>query len=144
MCWLAAADATSATPLDAALTLRPELAALYRQFRVLPHERALVPAEPLALGRLRIAMLHGCPPADTDPALLAALAEWPAASRFGAADRAVLAIAEKLPWRQHEISDAEVAAAVTAFGEPGCVALLVALALADAECRLNLVFMSPG
>lgn len=140
------------TPFEDLLGARPELLRLYRAFYGTLWDRALAPPALLELCRLRIAMLHDCeaelvvrqPGAGVTEAQIAALAGWQTSDRFSAAERAALTLAEKMPWQHHEISDAEVAALRDALGDPGVVAVMVALALFDANCRLKLAFNVPA
>ncbi len=44
-----------------------------------------------------------------------------------------------MPYQQHAIDDAQVAAVQAALGAAGAVALLTAIAFFDATCRLKLV-----
>lgn len=144
MTWLEGAHGDP--PFDAALGLRPELRDLYRAFYGKLWDDRLAPAALLELCRLRVAQLHGCEAelavrhaeADVSGERVAALADWAASDRFDAAERAALAIAEKMPWRHHEITDAEYAELRGRVGEAGVVALTVAIALFDANCRLRL------
>ena len=57
---------------------------------------------------------------------------------FTAEEQIVLALADLIPFRHHEISDEQVVAAQEAFGPRGAVVLLVALAFFDVNCRLKL------
>jgi len=66
-------------------------------------------------------------------------------SRFSPADRACLALAEKLAWDWHGITDEEIAAARAALGsDAALVQVIVALALLDADCRVRLVLGDAG
>lgn len=151
MTWIATvADAPS--PFESLLGHRPELLALYKDFYGRLWDEALLPATLLELCRLRIAALHGCAAeaavrhvqANVGAAQLAALDRWSDADLFTPAERAALAIAEKMPWHHHDISDEDVARAREQLGNAGVVALLTAVSLFDATCRLRLAFDLPA
>ncbi len=134
-------------PLEGLFAHRPELLARYKAFYSALWDDDLVPRRVLALCRLRIAAIHGCAAewavrdagAVLDSSEAAALKRGDFAA-FAASEQAALAIAEQFPFRHHEVSDADVAAAAAAFGEAGTVALMVALAFFDATCRWRLAF----
>lgn len=144
MTWLEGAHGEH--PFDAALGLRPDLRDLYRAFYGKLWDEQLAPASLLELCRLRVAQLHDCEAelavrhaeAGVGEERVAALADWAASGRFDATERAALAVAEKMPWRHHEITDDEYAELRARLGERGVVALTVAIALFDANCRLRL------
>ena len=144
MSWLSSVAAPTA--FEAVLGHRPELLARYRAFYTTLFDPTRVPRRVLELCRLRIAAIHGCaaewgirdalvPIAETE---LVDLARGDVA-RFDAVERAALEIAERLPYQQHAIDDAQVAAVHAALGPAGAVALLTAIAFFDATCRLKLV-----
>ncbi len=151
MAWFTTADATL-TPFEGWLQHRPELRELYKRFYGAPWDDRLVPRDLLELCRLRIAGLHACEAelAITDPGAglndeqRAAIGGWEGADCFAPAQRAALALAEKMPWRHHEIDDAEFAEARRHLTDPEIVALTVAMALFDANCRLRIVFELPA
>ncbi|MCC6382864.1 MAG: carboxymuconolactone decarboxylase family protein [Dehalococcoidia bacterium] len=146
MTWLPSA-AASTPEFDAVLGLRPELRDLFRRFYATPWDDDLLPRSVLELCRLRVAGVHDCaaelaiqdPEAGLTPEKRAALAHWQDSHAFSPLERAALAIAEKMPWQHHEISDADYAELRRHLDEPATVALTVALALFDAGCRLRLV-----
>lgn len=146
MSWLTPVDA-QATPFEAVLGLRPELLELYRAFYGQLWDTAAAPPRLLELCRLRIAALHGCdaeaairqPAASVTGEQVAALDRWPDAPCFSEVERAALAVAEKMPWQHHAIDDGEVAALRAHLDDAEAIALLVAMALFDATCRLRLV-----
>lgn len=149
MSWLPPAGTNGSAPaFEALLSHRPELAALYKQFYGTLWDDAVLPRPMLELCRLRIAQLHACEAelaiSDHEASLSAerrgSLDRWPEASCYSAEERAALALAEKMPWQHHDITDAEFATMRTRLGEQGAVGLMVALALMDANCRLKLVF----
>jgi alkylhydroperoxidase family enzyme len=151
MSWLPPADA-SLPPYEAWLAHRPELQALYKRFYGALWDEQLLPPRLLELCRLRVAMMHECDAelAVTDPAAgvseddREALGHWWRDDRFTPAERAALVIADKMPYSHHDITDDEYAAVREHLGEPGTVALTVALALFDANCRLRLTFEVPA
>jgi alkylhydroperoxidase family enzyme len=71
---------------------------------------------------------------------VAALECWRDAPCFSPAERAALAFAEKIPWQHHGVTDDDVAALRAQFRDAQVVALTVAAAIFDANCRLRLVF----
>lgn len=147
MTWFATAD-PSLPPFEGWLAHRPELRDLYKRFYGAPWDSALVPRHLLELCRLRIAALHACEAelAVTDPGAglseeqRGAIGDWERATCFTPAQRAALALAEKMPWRHHDIDDSEFAEARRHLSDPQIVALTVAMALFDANCRLRIVF----
>ncbi len=133
---------------------RPSLKALHTAFLNSFENDGLIPERVLALCRLRIAFIHDVPlmPAGalerlaTEPSeedahgLTEAQVESLAAgvfTDFDDSERVALAIAEKMPYAHHEVSDDEVAAARDAFDNGGAVSLLTALAFFDATCRMK-------
>jgi alkylhydroperoxidase family enzyme len=130
------------------LAERPELLQLYRSFYASLWDHAPIDPALLEICRLRIAALHGC---DSELGLayagsnvtagqVANLDSWETSNQFGPVERAALRLAERMPWNHHDITDSEVADACQHLGEPATVALIVALALFDARCRLRLAF----
>jgi alkylhydroperoxidase family enzyme len=144
MSWLRG-TANAPTPFEAVFGLRPELLACHRELYGRIWDAGLVRPGLLELCRLRIAMLHECEAerafrhADTgvSDAQVAALPEWPAADCFSDLERAALAIADKIPWQPHGVTDAEVATLRAHLSDPQVVALLLAMMLFDAHCRLR-------
>jgi len=139
-------DAPSA--FEAVLGLRPDLLRLYRDFYSTLWNGGLVPAQLLELCRLRIATVHA---SDAQLALhhahtgvtdeqVRSLDGWRTAACFSPVERAVLAFAEKMPWQHHGVSDDDVAALRAHLTDAQVVALTVAAAVFDANCRLRLVF----
>jgi hypothetical protein len=112
----------------AALAGDPVLAAHYAEFRA-KSEGALDPAL-VALIRQAITQVHG-------------LGDAPDESGLDPGTRACLAYARRMPFEHTAITDAEAAQVVAHLGEPGFVAFSVVAALADAECRAELVDL-PG
>ena len=147
MAWFATADETLPS-FEGWLQHRPELRELYKRFYGAPWDGGLVPRDLLELCRVRIAQLHTCEAelavSDSGAGLSdeqrSAIDGWERAACFTAVQRCALALAEKMPWRHHEIDDAEFAEARRHLTDPQIVALTVAMALFDANCRLRLVF----
>ncbi len=147
MSWLQrVADAPSA--FEGVLGLRPELLQLYRAFYSTLWKPDLVPAGLIELCRLRIATVHAC---DAELAIrhantgvtdeqVAVVTGWYTATCFSPVERAVLAFAEKIPWQHHGVTDDDVDALRSHLTDAQVVALTVAAAMFDANCRLRLVF----
>ena len=139
-------------PFEGLLQHRPELRSLYKRFYGAFWDEALLPRSLLELCRLRIAQLHDCEAelavTDTGSGVpdnqRVGLDRWEAADCFSPLDRAALAIAELMPWQHHSMTDAQFATLREHLDEKQCVALVVALALFDANCRLRLVFELPA
>ena len=138
----------ASTGFEDFLAQRRELLELYRRFYATPWDAALVDPALLDLCRRRIAAVHGC---DAEAGMFYAgsnvtagqeanLDSWETSTHFGPVERAALRVAERIPWNHHEISDHEVEAVREHLGEAGTVALVVALALFDARCRLRIAF----
>jgi alkylhydroperoxidase family enzyme len=133
---------------EAVLGLRPELLRLYRNFSSTLWNRTLVPAHLLELCRLRIAAVHDCEAerairhadAGVSAEQVAALDSWRDALCFSPVERAALGFAEKMPRQHHGVTDDDVAALRVHLSDAQVVALTVAAALFDANCRLRLVF----
>jgi len=145
MGWIAALDAP--TRFEAVLQQRPELLTRFRAFYATLWSDGALPARVLELCRLRIAAIHACEAewmirdarVELEPATLASLRT----GRFegcAAEEQVALAVAEQLPYAHHAITDADVERLNEAFGAPGAVALLTALAFFDVICRLKIVF----
>ncbi|MFN0096004.1 MAG: carboxymuconolactone decarboxylase family protein [Dehalococcoidia bacterium] len=147
MAWLAPAD-PARPPFEAWLSHRPELRDLYKRFYGAIWDEGLLPRSIVELCRLRIAQLHDCaaelavrdPEAGLSEEQLQQLDWWERSAAFSPAEKAALSLAEKMPWAHHQIEDAEYAELRNHLSEPQTVALTVALALMDANCRLRLVF----
>src|SRR5512137_1584226 len=144
MSWIAELDAP--TRFEAVLRHRPELLARFRAFYRTFWSDGLVSPRVLELARLRIAAIHDCEAewgvrdatVDLDAVALAALRAGRFAD-FAADEQAALAVAERIPFAHHQVTDGEVARLEEAFGAQGAVALLTALAFFDVVCRLKLV-----
>lgn len=112
----------------AALAADPVLAEHYAAFRS-STEAALDPAL-VGLVRHAVAAVHG-------------MGEAPDESGLDEGTRTALAYARRMPFEHTAITDAEAAVVVAHLGEAGFVAFSVLAALADAECRAELVDL-PG
>jgi hypothetical protein len=108
----------------AALAADPVLARHYVDF-IAKTETALDPGL-VALVRQAVAAVHG-------------MGEAPDESGLDEGTRTVLAYARRMPFEHTAITDAEAAEVVAHVGEAGFVAFSVLAALADAECRAELV-----
>jgi alkylhydroperoxidase family enzyme len=104
------------------------------------------PAELAELLRLRLAQLHECDPAasrslaELPREQVEALGDWERSPVFSLVQRDALAIADKWPWRVHDVTDAELADLSAQLGVKDAVALLTALSLFDVHCRLQVIF----
>mgnify|MGYP002780497219 CR=1 FL=1 len=112
----------------AALAADPVLASYYADFRG-KTEAALDPAL-VALVRQAVAAVHG-------------MGSAPDESGLDDGTRLCLAYARRMPFEHTAITDAEAAAVAAHLGEAGFVAFTVLAALADAECRAEIVDL-PG
>lgn len=112
----------------AALAADPVLSRHYADFRG-KTEAALDPAL-VALVRQAVAAVHGMGAAPDECGL-------------DEGTRTALAYARRMPFEHTAINDAEAAAVVAHLGEAGFVAFSVLAALADAECRAEMVGL-PG
>ena len=147
MSWLPGAD-PSLPAFESFLAQRPELLTLYKRFYGTHWDDNLLPRRVLELCRTRVAQLHDCQAelairdasAGVSESDYDAIADWEHSPCFSAPEKSALAIAEKMPWRHHDLEDSEYAELRNHFDEPQVVALTVALALFDANCRLRLVF----
>jgi alkylhydroperoxidase family enzyme len=125
----AAAKLASAPPDSLLALLKPELRERYTAFVGTPDADALVAPELLALGRGVIDAAHGLGP-------------WPKPASD--AERAVLALAEKIPFAYQEVSDADFAALKKHLPDAQVVALVFTLCLHDAHRRLAAAWPAPG
>ena len=146
MSWLSD-NPDAATSFEAVLGLRPELLARYKRFYGALWDEQLVPRRLLELGRLCVATVHDCAAekAIRDAEVVLSDAQLAAIDRFAfdefsGVERAVLAVAEKVPFQHHAITDEEIEALKTHLDEATVVALMTALALFDANCRWRLAF----
>jgi len=108
----------------------------------------------LELCRLRQAQLLGCRAehgrrtpyatrAGLPEALVERLASWPTAPGFDPVTRTCLAYTEAFVVDPHGVDDAQAEAVRVLLGEPGLVALTMALGLFDGWCRLRLSLEVP-
>ena len=112
----------SAPPESLLANLTTALRAKYEAFAGMPDAEPLAPRELLAFGRAVIDAAHG-------------LGAWPKPA--SASERALNAIAEKLPFAHHEISDSDFAALRAQLSDAEVVSLALALCLHDAHRRLQ-------
>jgi len=119
---------TSSPPESLLALLTPSLRAKYEAFVGMPDAAALAPPELLAFGRAVIDAAHG-------------LGAWPAATSD--AERAVNAIAEKIPFAHREVADADLVALRALLADAQVVPLVMALCLHDAHRRVALAWPSP-
>jgi hypothetical protein len=115
------AKLASAPPESLLALLKPELRERYTAFVGTPDADRLAPPELLAFGRSAIDAAHGLGP-------------WPRPADD--VERAVNALAEKLPFAYQEVSDADFAALRKRLPDKQLVALVFALCLHDAHRRL--------
>jgi hypothetical protein len=108
----------------AALAGDPVLARHYADFRGRT-EAALDPAL-VAMVRQAVAAVHG-------------IGDAPDEEGLDEGTRLCLAYAQRMPFEHTAITDAEAAAVLAHLGEAGFVAFSVLAALADAECRAEMV-----
>lgn len=107
------------------LGLPPPMLEAYREFLGTLDHAAELPPHVLAGCCARVAGIHGLAPLDD-------------AAGADPAETAALALAERIPFQHHELTDAEMAAVADQFGAAGAVALLTAVAFFDATCRLQI------
>lgn len=123
------------------LSAQGELGVRYEAFLDALANEDLLPRRLLELSAWRIASIHGVDPPDC-PSINAA--EAAALSRgvfeeFDATERAMLTVAEQVPFAHHQVSDAHVADLQAALGSSGVVAALTAMAFIDVNVRLATV-----
>jgi hypothetical protein len=135
------------TPFESVLAHRPELLTRYRAFLSSLWSEGLVPRRILELCRLRVAAIHDCEQEwiirDAEVALSQDQLDSLKSGQlepFNAAEQAALVVAERMPYQHHQLTDGEVDAVKQTIGDAGCVSLLNAVALFDANCRLKLTF----
>lgn len=132
------------------LAANPLLAQAWQDYRRALWSQPHVPITVLELCRLRLAQLHGAEEqwqtrnidayrAGITETKLAALSLWHRDDQFDAAERASLELAEVYFQDPQMITDAQAAAFTAHFGEQGLVALIQALGMFDAQCRLALL-----
>lgn len=119
--------------------LAPEV---FASFGGMEHELdRLVPADIAQLCRARMAMLLGAPvpPAPAAAERLGELARWPSSSRFGARDRACLAVAEQFVIDVTGIDQGHVDGLLEHFTPEETLAFVNALWFFEGMLRLGLV-----
>ncbi len=118
------------SPPEALLAaLTPALRAKYEAFAGMTDEAMLAPPELLAFGRAVIDAAHG-------------LGAWPKpASEI---ERALNAIAERIPFAHHEISDADFIALRAQLADAQVVPLVMSLCLHDAHRRQQVAWPAPS
>jgi hypothetical protein len=119
----------SSPPESLLANLTPALRAKYEAFAGMPDDARLAPPELLAFGRAVIDAAHG-------------LGAWPRPATH--AERAVHAIAEKIPFAHQEISDADFAELRAQLADAQVVPLVMALCLHDAHRRVAIAWPSPN
>lgn len=128
---------------------RPELWSRFQKFYDSIWSAGRISRRVLELCRLRIAAIHDCasewhyrtPDIFLSEQEIAALRT----GRFEGMDhceQAALAVAEKIPFAHHDISDAEVKAVEAGYGPQATVALMTAIAFFDVRCRWDAVIRS--
>jgi hypothetical protein len=115
----------SSPPESLLARLTPTLRAKYEAFAGLVDEARLAPPDLLALGRATVDAAHG-------------LGAWPRPAT--AAERAVCAVAEKIPFAYLEIGDADFAALRAQLADAQVVPLVMALCLHDAHRRVQIAW----
>ncbi len=149
MGWLASRDdSVTAGDFESVLDLCPDLLERYRGFYGAIWDEGILPARLLELCRLRIAELTGCEAegviAHSESGLTilerSSLAQGDIPDSVTDLERSVLEVASKVPFEIHGVGDEEIAVLRQRLGDDGLVALMFALPLFDATCRLRLVF----
>jgi alkylhydroperoxidase family enzyme len=150
--WLATRDdSPTADGLEHVLGLCPELLERSRAFYGALWDEGVLPARLLELCRLRIASQNGCQAESlithSESGLTVAerssLARGDIPTSVSDVERRVLDVASKVPFEIHDLEDDEIEALRRELGDDGLVALMVALPLFDASCRLRLVLEVP-
>jgi alkylhydroperoxidase family enzyme len=146
--WLASGNRSPTLDgFESVLGLSPELLKRYRAFYGAIWDEGVLPARLLELCRLRIAQLNRCEAesviAHSESGLTiverSSLARGDIPVSVTNLERRVLDVASKVPFEIHDIGDDEIEALRKGLGEDGLVALMLALPLFDANCRLRLV-----
>ncbi len=140
-----AGDDTGLDPLAGELALLPAVRDRWREFEATVWSGAVDPVL-LELCRLRVATLladRAGTTLRTVAAIAAGLTEqliddltnWPVSPRFGAAERAALAVAELFVIDAHAVTDGMCGALLRELGEARATALTMGIALFDATSR---------
>ncbi len=119
----------SAPPESLLAALTPALRAKYEAFAGITDEAKLAPPELLAFGRAVIDAAHG-------------LGAWPKPANE--LERAVNAIAEKIPFAYQEIADSEFIALRAQLSDAQVVPLVMSLCLHDAHRRQQIAWPTPN
>lgn len=138
-----------ATAVPPELDLPPHVAKLYDDLLARLWDGTGFDPIVLELCRLRQARLLGCEAetarrtqdavdAGLDEEVVAALSSWPTSPDFDQRTRACLAYTEAFVIDPHGVDDTTAAAVRDHVGEPGLVALTMALGLFDGVCRVRL------
>jgi hypothetical protein len=124
---------------QAILASRPELQEKYQAFLTAIESSDAVPERVFDLCRARIQQIHGIDPNAITRQEAQSLNKGDLTA-FNAQEQAALVAAERFPYQHHQLTDEEVEAVKSAFGDAGCVSLLTALAFFDVTCRLDTTF----
>jgi len=119
----------SSPPESLLASLSPALRAKYEAFASMPDDARLAPPALLALGRAAIDAAHG-------------LGAWPRPASD--VERALNAIAEKIPFAHQEIADAEFVSLRAHLSDAQVVPLVMALCLHDAHRRQQIAWPAPN
>lgn len=141
MSWLPE-HAAGSDDFERSFALRPDLFAAWQAFAGIFWEKRLVDPVLLELCRLRVAQLHRAAhplsmrtpeavAAGLDEAKIARLESWWREPGFSELERACLHFAEQFVRDAKAIRDDDAAPLLVAFGEPGLVAFVEALAIFD-------------
>jgi len=126
------------------LTGKPSLAEGFLHFNLGFTDEGLLAPRLLELCRARVDALHQLPcQSSLDDATLQNIANGEFAE-FTSAERLALDLAEQLTLDAHGVRDAQVAGVAAAIGEPATVTLLTAIAMHDANVRMQKVLVPLG
>jgi alkylhydroperoxidase family enzyme len=140
-------DSPNADGFEGVLGLCPDLLERYRAFYGGLWDEGVLPARLLELCRLRIAGLNHC---EAEGAIAHSDSGVTLEERTGLMrgeipisvtdlERRALAVASKVPFEIHSLEEGDFEALRRDLGDDGVVALMLALPLFDANCRLRLV-----
>ena len=146
MSWIQSAGANPDLP--GVLQLRPSLAKRYTDFLAGFEVAGTVPTEVLEACQNHVRRIHGIVLTQhADREAGDTLDPDPDGELDGEVDGEIdgglasaLIVAEKMPYGHHTISDEEVRQLATYFGNAGAVNLLTAIAMYDAQARLECAF----
>jgi alkylhydroperoxidase family enzyme len=129
----------------------PEIAGPYFELEKSLWHQPHLPADILALCRLRLAQLHRCAAEtastakDLPETKRDALGQWDTSGQFSAAERACLAFTEVYAMDTQALTDEHAGAVKQHFGDAGLVLLIEALGMFDGVTRLSLLWqLAPG